>query len=116
MLIPAEYLPYFEEMIYLPMVITILERDRVTVEGSDFKLHRPYLDLIDGALKEALKDLKSTKAYMRENKLKVLRGSGDKMTTEYTFYYGGYEQNRRYLNVRLRNRTEELLEMYLIKG
>jgi len=48
--------------------------------------------------------------------MKLLRVGLDDTTTEYTFFYGGYEQNRRYLNVRLRNRTEELLEVYLMKN
>ena len=33
-LIPAERLPYFEKMIYLPMVINILERVRVAFKGE----------------------------------------------------------------------------------
>lgn len=61
-------------------------------------------------------DLKETKEYLPENNMKLLRVGLDDTTTEYTFFYGGYEQNRRYLNVRLRNRTEELLEVYLMKN
>lgn len=115
MLILERSLPYFEKMIYLPMLITVLEQDRSTVELSDFKLNRPYIALIDTAIKAVLRDLKETKLYMRENGLRIERGTRDETTTEYTFYFGGYEQNRRYLNVRLRNRTEELLELYLLK-
>ena len=46
---------------------------------------------------------------MKRNSMKVLRGEGDDMFTEYVFFHGGYEEHRRYLNVRLRNRVEELL-------
>lgn len=116
MLIPEESLPYFESMIYIPMIITVLEQDRTIVERSDFKLKRPYLELIERAIKEALKDLKDTKAYMRQHGYKIERDNNDGTTTSYTFYYGGYSQVRRYLNVRLRNRTEELLSVYLAKA
>ena len=116
MLMPAESLPYFERMIYLPMVITVLERDRANVEHNGFKLYRPYLALIEGAIKVAQRDLKETKLHMRQNGWKIIRGESDDSTTTYTFYYSGYEQTRRYLNVRLRNRTEELLEVYLAKA
>ncbi|PZX04897.1 hypothetical protein C7437_103148 [Psychrobacillus insolitus] len=34
------------------------------------------------------------------------------MFTEYVFFHGGYEEHRRYLNVRLRNRVKELLSIY----
>ena len=38
------------------------------------------------------------------------------MFTEYIFISGGYEDHRRYLNVRLRNRTEELLDLYFTRS
>ena len=112
-LIPAESLPYFESMIYLPMVIIILERDREEFEKGAFKLKRPYTNIIEQSIKAVQKDLKETKLYLRKNNMKIIKRKRDETCTEYTFFYGGYEQHRRYLNVRLRNRVEELLEMYL---
>jgi len=112
-LIPAESLPYFEKMIYLPMVLTILERDREIVEKGPFKLKRPYVSIIEQAVKEAQRELKGTKLYLRQHNMKVLRGNHDDTFTEYVFFHGGYEEHRRYLNVRLRNRVEELLGVYL---
>ena len=44
--------------------------------------------------------------------MNVIRRKTDDTFTEYVFIYGGYEDHRRYLNVRLRNRTEELLTEY----
>lgn len=112
-LIPEEAIPYFEKMIYLPMVFTILEKDRTIIEKAPFKLNRPYLTLVEGAAKQVQKELKDTHVYMRRHSMKVIRGEGDDMFTEYVFFHGGYEEHRRYLNVRLRNRVEELLSMYL---
>lgn len=114
-MIPAESLPYFEQMIYLPMVIIMLERNREAFEKGDFKLSKPYVNITEKAIKLVQEDLRKAKKYMRDHKLKLLKGEVDKTTTTYTFFHGGYEQDRRYLNVRLRNRTEELLEMYLMK-
>ena len=114
-LIPAESLPYFENMIYLPIILILLERDRVAFESGDFKLRRPYINIIEQSIKVVQKDLKETKLYLRQNKLKIIKGNRDDYCTDYTFYFGGYEQPRRYLNVRLRNRTEELLEVYINK-
>ena len=108
-LIPAESLPYFESMIYLPMIIILLERDRVVFESGDFKLSRPYINIFERSIKFVQKDLKETKLYLRKNNMKIIKGNRDESCTEYTFFYGGYEQHRRYLNVRLRNRAEELL-------
>jgi len=113
MLIPSESMPYFEKIIYLPMVIIVLERNREMFEKGEIKLSKPYLNITDRAIKLVQADLKHTKQYMREHDLRILKGPNDNTTTNYIFFHGGYESNRRYLNVRLRNRTEELLEMYL---
>ena len=50
-LIPPEALPYFENMIYLPMLLIILERDRESFERGPFKLKGPYVKLVDEAAK-----------------------------------------------------------------
>ena len=112
-LIPEEAMHYFENMIYLPMVMTILEKDRMIFEQAPFKLKKPYITLVEKAVKLVQRELKETHLYMNRHSMKVLRGEGDDMFTEYVFFHGGYEEHRRYLNVRLRNRVEELLSIYL---
>lgn len=110
--IPQEALPYCENMIYLPMVLTVLARDRELVEKGPFKLKRPYVNMMEKATKAVQAELRDTTLYLRRHNLKVIRGKMDDTFTEYVFYHGGYEEHRRYLNVRLRNRTEELLTVY----
>jgi len=112
-LTPREALPYFENAIYLPMIIIILERDRAEVEIGSFKFNNPYLKIIEQAEKLAQEDLKRTNNYFRKNNMKLIKKSNDGTFTEYVFHCGGYEDPRRYLNLRLRNRTEELMSVYL---
>ncbi|WP_317945663.1 hypothetical protein [Sporosarcina saromensis] len=45
--------------------------------------------------------------------MKLLRRAVDDTFTAYIFLYHGRENQRRYLNVQLKNRTEELLELFL---
>ena len=111
-LIPTEALPYFENMIYLPMILTILDQDQEAFEKGPFKLKGPYFKLIEESKKHAREELRETTIYLRRNNMKVIRNRTDGLFTEYVFINGGYEDHRRYLNVRLRNRTEELLGMY----
>ena len=115
-MIPADALPHFENMIYLPMVIQILERDRETIEISPFKLKGPYVNIVEGALKTARTELKTTNIYARNKNLKLIKKGKDSTFTEYVFVIGDNEDIRRYLNVRLRNRTEELINLYFEKG
>ena len=114
-LIPFEALPYFENMIYLPMIIQILERDRETIEVSPFKLKEPYINIVESALKVAREELKATNIYARRKNLKLIKKGKDSTFTDYVFISGGHEETRRYLNVRLRNRTEELISIYFAK-
>ena len=114
--IPEDTLPYFENGIYLPMLIRVLQKDRLTIEVSPFKLKGPYIKTVEMAVKIAQTDLKQTNIYLLRNNMKLYKKGADKDFTEYTFANGGFEDHRRYSNVRLRNRTEELLAEYLIKG
>ena len=111
-LIPTEALPYFENAIYFPMLISILEMDRKAIESGPFKLKGPYFKLIDEALKIVRAESKQTNIYLTRNNMKMIKGSNDGAFTEYTFIFGGYEEHRRYMNMRLRNRTEELISVY----
>ena len=109
----TEVIPYLENMIYLPMILTILERDRLLIQQGEFKLKKPYLGLVDDVAKRVHKELGNTAAYLRMNHLSVVRGKMDDIFTEYIFVHDHQQDCRRYLNVRLRNRTEELLTQYL---
>jgi hypothetical protein len=114
-MIPGEAIPKFENMIYLPMIINVLERDRGSIEIGAFKLKGPYTNLIESALTAAKTELRETNKYARKNNMKVIKGKNDGTFTDYTFIVGGYEDKRRYLNIRLRNRTEELMSVYFSK-
>ncbi len=111
-LIPQEAFPYFENGIYFPILITVLENDLKAIKSGLFKLKGPYVHLIEVALRSIRAELKQTNIYLVRNNMKVIKGKNDGTFTEYVFIHGGYEDYRRYLNVRLRNRTEELISVY----
>lgn len=115
-LMSKELILNFENMIYLPFVITILHKDRNTIDSGPFKLKRPYLQLVDQAIKCAERDLRETRIYMKRQQYQILQGIKDDLFTEYVFFYNGYEEHRKYLHYQLRNRTEELMGMYFDKA
>lgn len=114
--IPIEAVPYLESAIYLPMLLIVLEKDYELIEKGPFKLKRPYVHLIEEAKKLAENDLQNTKSYLRKHSLKVVQGERDELFTEYHFYYQQIFEVRRYSNIRLRNRVEELLDSYLTRA
>ena len=113
--IPAEDRDKLENAFYLPMLLTILERDRLIVEKSSFKLNRPYLELIEETTKAVQRDLTSVKRHLRENGMKVVKLQSDDSFTLYLFIYNGYEEKHNYFNPRLRNHVEDLLRFYLFE-
>lgn len=113
--IPEEDRNIMEQAIYLPMVLTILNRDLTIVNKSPFKLKQPYLDLIEETIKIIQKELKEVKQYMRQQKLKVEQVSHDDAFTGFIMLYKGYEEFHNYFNPRIRNKVQELLGFYLYK-
>src|SRR5690349_13254421 len=113
--IPDDDRDIMEKAIYLPMVLIVLNRDLAVVETSPFKLKKPYLNLIEETMKEIQRDLAVVKQYMKKNKLQVVETKRDDAFTMYMFIYKGYEENHNYFNPRIRNKVQELLEVYLLK-
>lgn len=114
--IPMEKVQYLELAIYLPMLLTVLEKDCGLIENGQFKLKRPYVHLIESARKIVVEDLKNTKAYLKSCHLKVIQGQRDELFTEFTFCFNDVIDKRRYSNIRLRNQVELLLNRYLLKA
>lgn len=104
-----------EQAIYLPMLLTILNRDLLIVQKSPFKLKNPYIELIEGTMKSIQKDLAQAKRYMHKNNIKIERLKSDDAFTMYLFLYKGYEEIHNYFNPRLRNKVEELMRSYMLK-
>ncbi len=103
-----------EQAIYLPMLLTLLNRDLTVVKNSPFKLKNPYEQLIKETMIVIQKELAEVKQYLKKNNIQVHRVKSDDLFTMYLFLYKGYEEHHNYFNPRLRNRTEELLRHYLL--
>ncbi|WP_102271879.1 hypothetical protein [Cytobacillus massiliigabonensis] len=113
--IPEEDRNILEQAIYLPMVLTILNRDLTVINNSSFKLPQPYLNLVEETMKVIQKELAAVKLYMSKNKLKVQQLKRDEAFTMFLFLYKGYEEQHNYFNPRIRNKVQELMDYYLYK-
>ncbi|GKV70303.1 hypothetical protein NCCP2716_28010 [Sporosarcina sp. NCCP-2716] len=112
-LLTTEAIDQFEKMIYLPMLLTILDRDAKVFEEIPVKFNLPYLSVITRATEIVHSDLTSTHLYFKQHKLKLVNEGNDGVFTSYLFIIDYEQYRRRYLNVRLRNHSEELLKVYL---
>lgn len=111
--IPPNIIPIFEDGIYLPMLLIIINHDIDCIEQGDFKLKEPYLELLNELRIQIEKDLEKTKERFKSNQMKITQGKKDQLFSEYYFSYKNFVELRRYSNIRLRNRSEELLKQYL---
>ncbi|SER87048.1 hypothetical protein [Psychrobacillus sp. OK032] len=113
--ISAEDIRYFENKIYLPLLITLFERDRESIVKLPFKLSRPYLAKVEGALQRVRADLKVTEIYLTRHNMQLIIEKSTKESSEYAFIHAGYEERKRYTSAELRKRSEELMLEYLSK-
>lgn len=111
-----ENVEQFEHMIYLPMLLTILDRDVKHIDAMSVKFKAPYLAVVKRATDNIHKDLKDIHQYFNRNKMRLNNEGNDGDFATYLFSVGPERYQRRYMNLRLRNRSEELLEIYLMGG
>jgi hypothetical protein len=113
--IPTHDRDMIEKVIYLPMLLTLLNKDMTIIKKSPFKIKKPYEELIEETMNIIHKDLQQVRRYLHHNNIKVERLKSDDAFTMYIFFYKGYEEQHNYFNPRLRNKVEELLRFYLKK-
>lgn len=114
--ITTEDYRYFENKIYLPMLITILERDFELINKLPFKLRRPYIAIVEKALGLIRQDLKKADIYLLRRNMRLVVGKADaNKQTECTFISAGYEERRNYSSQELRSKSEELISEYFSK-
>lgn len=112
--IRTEDLIYYENQLYLPMLIKVLEKDIDQIYHLPFKLQRPYIKTVESALEMIRKDLKTSEMYLLRNSMKVLKWQSDNDSTTYIFQSRGIEDHRKFLNVEIKNKCEDLLCAYLV--
>ena len=97
------------------MLIKILEKDLLIVDEIQLKFKRPYVKMIDQALKHAQSELKKSNIYLLRNNMKLIKYNSDKNFTEFIFSSVTFEERKKYSSSELRNRTEEIMSEYLNK-
>lgn len=105
---------YFENKLYFPLLIKILEKDLINIEQFPFKLRRPYIFKLESALKYLREDLKRTDIYLTRHNMKFIKGMSNEEYTEYTFISSGHEEHLKYSSSQLKEKTEELMCTYLL--
>ncbi|WP_226682608.1 hypothetical protein [Sutcliffiella horikoshii] len=110
-----EQINLFEQAIYLPLLLIVLERDTSIIKDSGIKLKEPYLTLIDQVMRKIQLQLKQIKTDMKQQQMKLHKLKQDESFTMYAFLFNGYEEHHNYFNPRIRNKVNELLMQYILR-
>jgi hypothetical protein len=92
----------------------VLEKDINQINNLPLKLKRPYLQIVETAAEKVQKDLKASEMYLLRNDMKVFKREHNSDSTTYVFHSKGVEDHRKFLNVEIKNKCEELLGAYLV--
>jgi hypothetical protein len=65
-------LEMIQELILLPIVLTVLEHDKKAIEKTNLKFHRPYLDMMNMAMKRVTKDVNRIKRELGSRGIKIV--------------------------------------------
>ncbi|MFD1739146.1 hypothetical protein ACFSCX_21785 [Bacillus salitolerans] len=113
--IPDEDRNLLEQSLFLPMTLTVFQRDLQIIEKAPFKLKQPYLRCIEESMNHIQRDLAIIKHEMKKKKLKAQQLQRDDTFTTFLFVYKGYEEQHNYFNPRIRNCVQSIMEKYLLQ-
>lgn len=66
-----EDLQAIKRHLIIPMVITVLQRDKKVLEQWALKTKQPYLSLMDSAMKKAHGEIYDTRVFLRSKGIKI---------------------------------------------
>jgi hypothetical protein len=114
--IPDDDRDIFEQSLFLPMALTIFQRDLSIIESAPFKLKQPYIRRIEESMNHIQRDLSIIKHEMKRKKMKAQQLQKDDTFTSFLFVYKGYEEHHNYFNPRIRNYVQSIMEKYLLQS
>lgn len=106
-----EIVEMVHKQIILDLTIRTLERDRKNLEN--FKMQRPFEMWFATKINELHTELKNTKAKLSRNGAKVQTSKLDGDFTVYIIVERGVVSEKRYMNIALKNWTEEEVKRIL---
>ena len=104
-----------EHLLYLPLLLAVLERDRKNVERAPFKFKKVYVNLMENTMKKVQGDMNVFQYKSTKYRMKLIKGRNGKDHTEYHFYIQDCHYVFLYSNAELKINTEKLLCYYLFK-
>ncbi len=113
--IPDDDREILEQSLFLPMALTVFQRDMSIIQHAPFKLKQPYIRCIEESMYHIQRDLTILKQELKKKKMKAAQMSRDDTFTSFLFIYKGYEEYHNYFNPKIRNNVQSIMEKYLMQ-
>ncbi|MDQ0220714.1 hypothetical protein ELQ35_01990 [Peribacillus cavernae] len=101
------------QAVFLPIVLKVLEKDRLVIEKAKFTFRLSYLQLLEQTIAAVHKDIRKTKEHMWETGMKIEEEKLDDGTSRHVFIHKGQRESHTYPAITIRNNVYDLLDYYL---
>lgn len=108
-----EDLQAIKRYVMIPMVLTVLQRDKKVIEESTLKTKGPYLALMDSAMKKAHGDIYDTRVFLRSKGIKVYQEHRTDTTVNIKYTLRGYQHEASLPWHIIKNTVESMMQSYL---
>jgi hypothetical protein len=99
----------------LPLIITVLERDKKVIATSSFKTKQPYIQLLDKVINRTEQDFIATKKDLYKTNIRIYQQTRTNAGIEFKYLYKGYHhQSMRSWDV-IKYEITETMEAYFLE-
>lgn len=102
-----------KESVLLPILLTVLERDKKAIQESSIKIKEAYYYTIEQAMERVHTDLVVARNFLRDQGIKVYKEERIPNGVAIKYVYRGYHFSEKYLSYFLRAEIETRLKKYL---
>lgn len=111
--IPDEQEKLIHDYIIYTYLINVLESDLKTIKEANFKIHEPYIKLVEETLRKIRIEVRDMKVEMRKIQMKIEEPFPVNVDFwQYDYYVRGYYSFKRYWEPAIKMHTTNLLEKY----
>ena len=101
------------DYIYCTYLINVLEKDLQLIPTIGFKLHEPYINLVEKTIRKLRVELKQLRIEMKKHEMKVENPFISNVDFwHYDYFVGRKQGHKRMLKYHLRNEAERRLDKY----
>lgn len=102
--------------LFLSMAIVVIQQDLQHIDHGDFKIKKPYMQLLHKMNTIALQERKQLRQQMYQKKLQIVHGEKTRFFSTFIFIAQQKQEEKNYFNPAIRNHVEIVLQELMQKA